>query len=315
MSNDSRKRRAARSSRPRAMPYRQKDHVVSGMTAAVGAYFMFSVMIVFAKLLSANHSVIEIAFYRNVIGSIPFLIVVFAWGRRDILVIQSKPSLVGLRALVGVLSLSVTFYAFSIMPLADTTALLFASSLFIPILGILLLKESVGPYRWSAVVFGFVGIVVMSQPSGEVFIFGVAVALSAAMLHAIMQIMLRYLGRFESPETVSFYFLVIGALTTALALPFVAVAPTLREIPLLFGVGLSGATGQWLLSVAYSRAPAAVVTVFNYTSIIWATAFGWMIWNDWPTRTIFLGATIVIASNIMIIWRESRSASRMSTPI
>lgn len=290
-------------------PYQQKDHVVVGMVAAMGAYFMFSVMVLFAKLLSVNHSVIEIAFYRNLIGSVPFLFVVFALGRRDILVIRSKPSVVGLRALIGAASLGVTFYAFSLMPLADVTALLFASSLFIPILGVLVLKESVGPYRWSAVAVGFVGVTVMARPSGDVMLFGIAVALSAAFLHAVLQIMLRYLGRFESPETVSFYFLVIGAFVTALALPFVAVTPTLKEIPLLFGVGLSGATAQWLLSIAYSKAPAAVVTVFNYTSIIWATLFGWMIWNEWPMPAVFAGAFIVIASNILIIWRESRLAA------
>lgn len=289
-------------------PYQQKDHVVLGMTAAIGAYFMFSVMVLFAKLLSNNHSVIEIAFYRNIIGCIPFLIFAFVLGRRDILVIRSKPSLVGLRALIGTASLTLTFYAFSLMPLADTTALMFTSSLFIPILGVLILKESVGPYRWSAVFCGFAGVLVMTRPSGNVYIFGVAVALGAAFLHATLQIILRYLGRYESPETVSFYFLVIGAIITALALPFVAVTPTVEEIPLLFGVGLSGATAQWLLSIAYSRAPAAVITIFNYSSIIWATLFGWMIWNEWPASTVIIGAVVVIVSNILIVWRESRLA-------
>lgn len=276
------------------------------MAAAMGAYFMFSVMFMIAKILSARHTVFEIAFYRNMIGCIPFLFVIFAMRRRDILVLRTKPRLVAIRAVIGTASLIVTFTAYSLMPMADTTALLFTASLFIPVLGVIILKESVGPYRWSAVIIGFAGVVIMARPTGDVFVLGITVALCAALLHATLQIILRYLGRYESPETISFYFLGIGTILTAFALPFVAVAPTLREVPLLVGVGLSGATAQWLLSIAYRNAPAAVVTVFNYTNIIWATLFGWMIWNEWPLPAVVTGATIVIASNILIIWRESR---------
>jgi len=283
-----------------------KEHVVRGMAAALGAFFMFTVMNVFAKLLSENHSVIEIAFYRNLIASMPFLFMVFVLGRREILVIRSKPSLVGLRAVLGVVSLVTTFTAFSLMPMAETTVLLFTSSLFIPVLGVFFLREKVGPWRWSAVFVGFAGVVVMAGPAGQASMLGVAVALAAALMHASLQIVLRYLGRYESPETVTFYFMVIGTLVTALPLPFIAVTPTLAEVPLLFGVGLSGAMAQWLLSTAFRNAPAAIVTVFNYSGIVWATLFGWLIWNDWPLPSVLAGAAIVIASNGLIIWRESR---------
>ena len=287
-------------------PLTHKEHVVRGMVAALGAFFMFTVMNVFAKLLSAQHSVIEIAFYRNLIASMPFLFMVFVLGRRQILVIRSKPSLVGLRAVLGVVSLVTTFAAFSLMPMAETTVLLFTASLFIPVLGVFFLGERVGPWRWAAVVIGFAGVVVMTGPAGNANMLGVTVALAAAMMHATLQIVLRYLGRYESPETVTFYFMVIGTLVTALPLPFVAVTPTLAEVPLLFGVGLSGALAQWLLSTAFRNAPAAIVTVFNYSGIVWATLFGWLIWNDWPLPSVLAGAAIVIASNGLIIWRESR---------
>jgi len=283
-----------------------REHIVLGMAAAMGAFFMFSIMVMFAKLLSENHSVIEIAFYRNAIASVPFLFMVFALGRREILVLRTKPRLVGLRALLGTVSLTVTFAVYSLMPLADATALLFTSSLFIPILGVIFLRESVGRYRWAAVAIGFAGVVIMAQPSGDVYLLGVAVAMCAALMHAVLQIILRYLGRYESPETVSFYFFIVGTFVTALAMPFVAVKPTLGEIPLLLGVGLSGSAAQWLLSTAFKNAPAAIVTVFNYSGIIWATLFGWLIWNEFPMPTVMAGAAVVIASNILMIWRESR---------
>jgi drug/metabolite transporter (DMT)-like permease len=290
-----------------APPHR--DNVVLGMAAGLAAFFMFSLMVLFAKLLSTNHSVIEIAFYRNLIGTLPFLFVIFALGRRDIVRLHTKPVLVISRAAIGSASLIITFYAYSLMPLAETTALLFASSLFIPVLAVFILKEPVGPFRWSAIVFGFAGVIVMARPTGDIYVLGVTVALCAALLHAILQIILRYLGQFEKPETISFYFFVVGTLITAIAMPFIAVRPTVDEFPLLLGVGLSGAAAQWLLSVAYKNAPAAVVTVFNYTSIVWATLFGFMIWNEWPMPTVVAGAVIVIASNLFIVWRESRRSS------
>jgi drug/metabolite transporter (DMT)-like permease len=190
--------------------------------------------------------------------------------------------------------------------MADTTALLFTASLFIPVLGVFFLKESVGPYRWSAVIIGFIGVLIMTSPSGDIYVWGIMVTMFAALLHAVLQIILRYLGPYESPETISFYFFVVGIVLTALAMPFIAVRPTMAEIPLLIGVGLSGTAAQWLLSIAFKNAKVAVVTVFNYSSIVWATLFGWMIWSEWPLPTVIAGATVVIASNILIIWRESR---------
>jgi drug/metabolite transporter (DMT)-like permease len=176
------------------------------------------------------------------------------------------------------------------------------------LLGIFFLGEKVGPYRWSAVIVGFLGVLVMLRPTGEVHALGVTLALGAALMHAILQIILRYLGKFERPETVTFYFVIIGTVVAALPLPFIATPPTLAEIPLLFGVGLTGALAQFLLSVAFSKAPAAVVTVFNYSGIIWTTLFGWLIWAEWPVTAVWIGGSIVIASSLFVIWRENRLA-------
>jgi len=156
------------------------------------------------------------------------------------------------------------------------------------------------------VVVGFIGVLIMVRPGGAGNALGITVAISAAFIQAIMAIILRYLGRHESPETISFYFMVVGTVLTALPLPFIAVQPTLREAPLLFGVGLSGAAAQWLLTVAFKHAKAVAVTIFGYSGIIWSTLFGWLIWNDWPLPSIFVGAAIIIAANIVIAWRESR---------
>lgn len=284
----------------------RSENIIKGMVAGLGAFFMLSVMNVFAKLLSETHHVIEIAFYRNLIATLPFLFMIFVLNKREIMTINSKPKGIIARAIIGTISLVVTFAAFAAMPMADTTAFLFTASLMIPILGFFFLGEKVGIYRWGAVIIGFIGVIIMLNPGGEVNLIGVILALSAASMHAILQTILRYLGKFEKPETITFYFVLIGTFVAAIPMPFIASLPSWQEIPLFLGVGLSGLLAQYLLSLAFGNAPAAVVTVFNYSGIIWATAFGWFIWSDWPTASIWIGGTIVIASNIFIIWRESR---------
>lgn len=292
-----------------------KDNLKKGMAAGLAAFFLFAVMNVLAKLLSETHHVIEIGFYRNLIATLPFLFIIFAMGRRDILVIRQKPGGIMIRAVIGTISLIVTFAAFSMMPMADATAFLFTSSLFIPAMGYFFLKEQVGKYRWGAVIVGFIGVLIMLQPSGVVSALGVTLALCAALMHATLQTILRHLGKFEKPETITFYFVMIGTIVSALPLPFVAKPPTMEEIPLLFGVGLTGALAQWMLSIAYKNAPAAVVTVFNFSGIIWATLFGFVIWGDWPTSAIWIGGTVVIASNIFIVYRESRKRKMLDAEV
>lgn len=287
-----------------------KDNVPLGILAAIAAFFSFSVMITLAKILSEQHSVIEIAFYRNLVACLPFLVTIFFFQRRDILRLQSKPRIVGLRALFGVVSLSLTFYAYSLMPMADATALRFTSSLIVPLLGILMLGEHVGAFRWSAVVLGFIGVLIMLQPGGGAHYFGAIVALTAAALQAVMQIMLRFLRGYERPETIAFYFVLIGTIVTAIPLPFIFVMPTSDELPLIIGLGLAGALAQWMLTLAYSLAPVAIVAVLNYTSILWATLFGWFVFADWPADVVFAGAAVVILSNAFVVWRESRLAAR-----
>ncbi len=292
---------------PQMLPV-HKDRVALGMAASAASFFMLNTMNVFAKLLSPYHSAIEVAFYRNLIAALPFAVWFFLLGRRDLLKINSRADTIIVRSLIGTISLIATFRAFNYLPMADAQALFFTSSLFVPIMGYLFLKEKVGPYRWSAVLVGFLGMLVIVRPSGTVNMTGVSLAVSAALMHSGLGTLLRVLGRTERPETVTFYFLAIGAAMTGLAMPFVATTPSWSEVPLFIGAGISGAFAQIFLSVAYKYAPMALVTIFNYTGIVWATAYGWFIWGDWPGEPVWIGASIIIASSLFIVWRENRLA-------
>ncbi len=126
-------------------------------------------------------------------------------------------------------------------------------------------------------------------------------------MQALMAVLLRHIAAYEEPETIAFYFFVVGILVTALGMPFVGKPFNLAELPLWIGVGLAGAAAQWLYSIALKLTPAAIIAVLNYTSLVWAMLFGWLIWNDWPLPIVFVGATVVISSNLFIAWRESRT--------
>lgn len=295
---------------PPAAQNPHKDNPLLGMGCAVAAFFFLAVMNVFAKKLAVNHSVIEIAFYRNIIAIWPFLFLIFVMGKKEIMTIKTSPRTIVVRSVLGTISLALTFAAFAMMPMADATAFLFTSSLLIPAAGFFFLGEKVGAQRWGAVLVGFMGVLVMLQPDGNVNLAGAGVALAAACMHATLQIILRKLGKTENPETVTFYFVFIGMFVSLIPMPLVYVQPRWEEAPLIIGLGITGVMGQFFISTAYKYAPAAIVTVFNYSGIIWATLFGWYFWDEFPTHTILTGAAIVIASNIFIVWRENRLAKR-----
>jgi drug/metabolite transporter (DMT)-like permease len=291
------------------------DLPLLGMAAAVCAFFLLSIMTLCAKILSERHSVADIAFWRNVIALLPFLAVILIFPRRrDMVVIHSRPGIIIFRSMIGTMNIMFVFGTFAMLPLADATAIIFTAVLFTPVLGFFVLGERVGPYRWSAVVAGFIGVLIVAQPQGDWNLPGIALGLVAAFFQAVLASMLRLLGQSERPETMTFYFLLIGFALLAPFMPFTATAPTRAEIVPLIGLGLSGMLMQLLLSMAYKYAPAALVSPFNYTQIIWAMLFGWAIFGDWPAANVFIGAGIIIASSLIVILRERYLARKGRLP-
>lgn len=281
-----------------------KDSPVLGMIAAIGAFGMLSTMSLFAKLLSETHHVIEIAFWRNLLAVIPFLIAIIVFRQRQILKIHSKPRVVLTRSVVATGSILCVFGAFSLLPLADATALVFTSALFVPVLGFFFLGERVGRFRWTAIIVGFIGVLLVAQPGGGWNALGVVLGLGGAILNAILGTMLRLLGRTEHPMTLTFYLLFAGVLLLAPFMPFIGKMPAANEIGLLIGLGASGICMQLLITTAFKYAPAALASVFSYTQIVWASIFGWALFGEWPAVNILIGAAVIIGSSIVVILRE-----------
>jgi drug/metabolite transporter (DMT)-like permease len=291
-----------------------QDSPVLGMAAAIGAFGMLSTMSLFAKLLSQNHHIIEIAFWRNLLAVIPFLIAIVIFRQRQIMKVHSKPGVVFTRSVVATGSILCVFGAFSLLPLADATALVFTSALFVPVLGFFFLGERVGRFRWSAVIVGFVGVLLVAQPGGGWNVLGVVLGLAAALFNAVLGTMLRVLGRTENPMTLTFYLLLAGVLLLAPIVPFVWRTPAPNEIGLLIGLGASGICMQLLITTAFKYAPAALASVFSYTQIVWASIYGWALFGEWPAVNILLGAVVIIASSVVVILRERYLARKGALP-
>lgn len=287
-----------------ALPH--QDRIIKGMMFGIAAFFVLALMNMFGKLLSTHHHVIEIAFYRNIVAVGPLLIY-FILTKKTAQLRMTKKKAMFFRALNGTIGLVTTFAAYSKLPMADATVLLFTASLMVPALSYFFLKEYVGPYRWTAVGVGLLGIIIMADPSGDMNMLGVGLALLAALFHASAGIMMRYL-KTEPPLAVTFYFILCGAILCGLAMPFIASPLIGNDIWLILGIGATGSLAQLLLTSAYKYAPPAAIAPFNYLGLIWATGIDILIWHYVPEMSVFVGAGIVIACNLFIIYREHKNA-------
>ncbi len=204
------------------------------------------------------------------------------------------------------------------MPLADAVAISFMSPLVVTALSVPLLGERVGIHRWSAVIIGFGGVLVIVNPSRGMFTPGVSVAICGAIASALSMITIRQLNRSDPPLAIVFYFTLFATMFTALPLPFVWVTPSGSDLGLLVLMGLTGGVGQYFMTRAYGLAPAAVISPFTYSGLLWATLLGWFLWSDVPKPQVFAGAAIVIASGLYILYRETskkvRAAAESLTP-
>jgi drug/metabolite transporter (DMT)-like permease len=156
------------------------------------------------------------------------------------------------------------------------------------------------------VVVGFVGVLVIVHPSGDMFHPGTLAAFGAAFGSAVAMVTIRQLNKIDRPVTIVFYFTLLSTVMTGLMLPFSWVTPSAASWGLLLLMGLTGGVGQYFMTRAFALAPAAVISPFNYAGLLWATILGWMFWGDLPASNVYIGSAVVIASGLFILYRETR---------
>lgn len=264
-------------------------------------------MLVCVKLVTESGvTLVETLFWRQ-LPTVPLILAWFAWrGRLGELRSERLPAHAG-RATTGLAGMFLNFGAVTLLPLAEATTLNFTSAIWAVILSALILRERVGVWRWSAVALGFAGVLVIARPGqGDIAPLGAAVALGAAFMIALISIQIRDLSKTENPLTIVFWFAAFSLPLLGLAMPFVATAHTAYQWSLLAGLGLFGLLGQFLLTAALRYGAVASVIVMDYSSLIWATLFGWWVFDRLPPSATWLGAPLIVGAGLLIAWREHR---------
>src|SRR6478672_9170597 len=211
------------------------------------------------------------------------------------------------RMALGVGAMALNFLAFILLPLAEATAIGFSVPIFSAVLAALVLGEPTGKWRWSAVAAGFAGVLIIVQPgSGDVPLLGASVALVAALMTASVTIVIRRLGATERASTTVFWFAVSSLVPLGAAMLLFAQPHDALTWMLLAGLALAGGLAQLTLTGALRLAPVALVMPMDYTSLLWALLLGSWIFGEIPTPWIWVGAPIIVASGLVIVWREHR---------
>lgn len=282
------------------------DHLIKAALHVSAAFFLFTIMQALNKLLVGHHNVVEISFYRNAITLIPCVIFLLITQRIE-LIKTKRPMALAYRSIVGIVGLLMTFEATQILPISNANVLFFAATLMVPAIAFFFLKEKVGPYRWSAIIVGMCGVLLVAQPSSDMPLLGVIIALGAAVTHALAQILIRAL-KTESPFTITFYFFLGGTILPGLAMPWMANPINAYSAVVLLGIALTGGLGQYFLTTGFQAGPASVLAPLAYTGLVWATLLDVMIWDFVPGWHIYAGGVIIIAANLFILWREKIKA-------
>ena len=204
--------------------------------------------------------------------------------------------------------------AFSLMPLAGAVAINFSSPLFAALVSILWLRERSTPARWAALLIGFVGVLIVTNPGANSLTLGALFALINAVMYGSVTVAVRGMARTESANTLVLWQLSVLAFFHSFLLFFGWQQPTPLDAALLFGTGFTNAIGQWFWTRSLHLAPAAAVTPFYYLMLVWALVIGYLVWGDVPTASLLIGSAIVVATGLFLFLREARLQRRKPAP-
>ncbi|PRH85408.1 EamA/RhaT family transporter [Labrys okinawensis] len=280
---------------------------LTGIALASIGYCLFAIQDAAVKWLVASYEVPQILFLRSVVILLVGMTIARRQGQPPIWRSRNKWALTsrGLLLLVAWLS----FYnASRYLGLADLTTMYFGAPVMAVVLSILILKEKVGIARWLAVIAGFLGVIVAADPSGRPDFLPAAMVLFAAFCWAWGTVLIRLINRSESTAnqmiaTSGLFVLVCGA-----ALPFIWKMPDAMGWALMLGLGLVSGVAQYLLYEGYRYAPASALAPVEYTGLVWAFIYGYLLWQDIPKPHVFAGAALIVAASLGLVWWEARAA-------
>lgn len=280
----------------------------------LGAMAALSTMFMLAKVAAGRGVALpELIFWRQAMAAM----LLFGWLALNRQVGRLATRRMGshaMRATSGTLGLCCNLGAATLLPLPVATTLGFTTPLFAVLIAALVVRETVGPWRWTAVLLGFAGVLIVTRPGGvHADPLGVACGLGAGIIVSIVSFQIRDLARTEEPIACVFWFAFYGAVFTAVLLPLYGRSHGAAEWLLLVAIGLSGTLAQLLITAALRFGQVATVLVMDYTALIWATLYGWAIWGTLPEPATWLGAPLIVAAGLLITWREHVLSRRLSS--
>jgi len=276
---------------------------VRGALWILAASILFSCMAATVKTVGARLDSFQIAFFRCAFGLIVILPFMLRAGPEVFR--TRRPVLHTLRALTGVTAMFCGFYSITHLPLADATAISFAKPLFMILLAVLFLGETVRWRRWTATAVGFVGVLIMINPGEHGLDPAMAAALFGTLCVAVVVVLVKRLSSTEAPLTILFTFGIVSTIVSAVPAAFVWQAPTWIELMLLVLIGCLGAAGQSCAIRGFRVGEATAVVPFDYSRLLFAGALGFVLFGDIPTAETLMGAGLIVASTLYIALREA----------
>jgi drug/metabolite transporter (DMT)-like permease len=286
---------------------RPQQNRLLGIAFRIAAGTCFGLMAAMIKLGHGRGvSTVELGFYRFAFG-LPPLLLWIAWSRNFGAWRTERPAAHVWRACVGLTTMLLSFAGLAYLPLAESTTIGFAAPLFSVALSALILKEQVGRHRWSAVVLGFLGVLVVMRPEGSHLpAIGLTLAVLAAFGSGVVTITIRQIGLTEHPQTTVFWFTVLSMAALGTLMPFYAEFHDRGTWLILLALGSFGGFGQLFLTASLRYAPVGAVVPFDYTQLLWAVLLGWFLFVTHPPATTWAGAAVIIASGLYTLYREHR---------
>jgi len=282
----------------------RRDNLL-GIGFGLASVVLFSCQALVVKLLGDRYPMNEIVFFRHAFALVPAVIMVMAQGGFRTL----RTGHFGMhiaRMAAGTSSMVLGFYALILIPLADAVVYSFIAPLLITALSMPLLGERVGIHRWMAVLAGFGGVLIMMQPGHAHLEFGVIVALLGSLASAFVNLTMRKLGATETAASTTFFYTAMSFCIFAVSLLFWWVTPTPGDLAILIALGLGGGVAQYWYTLSLRYAPSALIAPLGYTSLLFMTGAGILFWGEIPTLETMIGAAVICASGLYILYREAR---------
>ena len=283
----------------------RQPRILLGIALRVGAMATLACLSAIVKWTGGRGvPVFEIILFRNLFAFVPLGL--YIWRTTGFEVLRTRRPVGHMaRSAIGLSGMICGFSAVQFLPLTEATALQFTSPLFMTALSAMVLAEPVGRHRWAAVVVGFVGVLIMARPiPGQMNVPGVTLGMLSALAAAGAMVAIRQISDTERGPTIVFYFTLGGVAVGLTGSLFHWVTPDPLTLAMLIVGGLVGGVGQLLLTEALRQAPVGVIAPFDYTQLVWATLFGFVIWGELPHPLTLIGAVVVAGSGVYILRRE-----------